>query len=569
MPRFHSPAAVALTAAFCAGGSAAGAGSARVRWDPAHSKNLYRVRVLLDGDARGIWIGDSWCRMGRPDRLPYGALATWPFSSVSAVAIGYLPGDGIGRVENYTSGPGSLEEVDYHTDWVVETNGGEPAYFALPTDDVSKVFGDPGLVLPTSGYALDRIQSLGIKNAAFAATDSGIFSGPGRHVRCRVLYYAPADLDDMVDRVVLTDAGQIVRGVALLREESRPKWRSGQDPEMDPSVAPTPSQINAVAWDIPLELELVQGTRLVVRQDPSSPLVGSNDYWFLAGEVQYRVDAGGRREPGYYHTALTEDSWTFAGLADDHGSRGDKVYTDEQLGNWLDVTTLDRGQQPVVIVHCATEDQTYDAYLGWLQRIRGRYRTLFAEIGAPEPRFLLIGSYMHQIPGRSIAASRAAIRRLDSVYADLASGEEDCAFFSLYEATDGVFFTTDDIGGPGTQQAARDWLDANGWSTITYGGKLYHLSSAEDGGADGVFLTDGLHIWVGPGAAFYAKLIGDAIAASSCPADFDGDQTADSRDVLAFLSAWADGDPAADFNGDGTVDTRDVAAFLNVWSASC
>jgi len=54
-----------------------------------------------------------------------------------------------------------------------------------------------------------------------------------------------------------------------------------------------------------------------------------------------------------------------------------------------------------------------------------------------------------------------------------------------------------------------------------------------------------------------------------CEADFDGDGQADTRDVLAFLNAWAAGDPSADFNGDGIVDTRDVLAFLNVWTAGC
>jgi hypothetical protein len=39
--------------------------------------------------------------------------------------------------------------------------------------------------------------------------------------------------------------------------------------------------------------------------------------------------------------------------------------------------------------------------------------------------------------------------------------------------------------------------------------------------------------------------------------------------VLAFLNAWASGNPIADWNGDGAIDTRDVLAFLNDWSAGC
>jgi hypothetical protein len=57
--------------------------------------------------------------------------------------------------------------------------------------------------------------------------------------------------------------------------------------------------------------------------------------------------------------------------------------------------------------------------------------------------------------------------------------------------------------------------------------------------------------------------------ADDCIADFNGDGTVDTRDVTAFLNAWAAGDSSADIDGDGTVDTRDVLAFLNLWSAGC
>jgi polyhydroxybutyrate depolymerase len=54
-----------------------------------------------------------------------------------------------------------------------------------------------------------------------------------------------------------------------------------------------------------------------------------------------------------------------------------------------------------------------------------------------------------------------------------------------------------------------------------------------------------------------------------CTGDFSGDGTADTRDVLAFLNAWASGDAAADCNGDGTINTLDLLCFLNFWAAGC
>jgi len=54
-----------------------------------------------------------------------------------------------------------------------------------------------------------------------------------------------------------------------------------------------------------------------------------------------------------------------------------------------------------------------------------------------------------------------------------------------------------------------------------------------------------------------------------CRADFNGDGEVNTLDVLAFLNAWAAGDPSADFNGDGVINTLDVLAFLNAWAAGC
>lgn len=55
----------------------------------------------------------------------------------------------------------------------------------------------------------------------------------------------------------------------------------------------------------------------------------------------------------------------------------------------------------------------------------------------------------------------------------------------------------------------------------------------------------------------------------SCVADFNGDGVVDTRDVLAFLNAWASGSVATDLDGDGTIDTRDLLAFLNAWAVHC
>ncbi len=59
------------------------------------------------------------------------------------------------------------------------------------------------------------------------------------------------------------------------------------------------------------------------------------------------------------------------------------------------------------------------------------------------------------------------------------------------------------------------------------------------------------------------------ILTPACPADFNLDRLVDTRDVVAFLGAWAAGEDGADYDDNGTVDSRDVTAFLSAWASGC
>jgi hypothetical protein len=54
-----------------------------------------------------------------------------------------------------------------------------------------------------------------------------------------------------------------------------------------------------------------------------------------------------------------------------------------------------------------------------------------------------------------------------------------------------------------------------------------------------------------------------------CAQDLTGDGLVNTQDFLAFLNAWANGDPLADWNDDGTINTQDFLAYLNDWAAGC
>lgn len=54
-----------------------------------------------------------------------------------------------------------------------------------------------------------------------------------------------------------------------------------------------------------------------------------------------------------------------------------------------------------------------------------------------------------------------------------------------------------------------------------------------------------------------------------CLADFNGDGSVNTHDLVAFLNAWSALDPSADYLPDGVIDSRDVLVFLNALNAGC
>ena len=71
------------------------------------------------------------------------------------------------------------------------------------------------------------------------------------------------------------------------------------------------------------------------------------------------------------------------------------------------------------------------------------------------------------------------------------------------------------------------------------------------------------------GAGFTVWWDGLRFDPAVCAADFNADGATDTRDVIAYLSAWAARLDRADLTGDGVVDTRDVLAFLDAWVSGC
>ena len=65
--------------------------------------------------------------------------------------------------------------------------------------------------------------------------------------------------------------------------------------------------------------------------------------------------------------------------------------------------------------------------------------------------------------------------------------------------------------------------------------------------------------------SFVARVQGNSLRLLHNVADFNGDRGVDADDVIAYFTAWDNGDLIADLNGDGGVDSDDVIFFFGFW----
>ncbi len=67
------------------------------------------------------------------------------------------------------------------------------------------------------------------------------------------------------------------------------------------------------------------------------------------------------------------------------------------------------------------------------------------------------------------------------------------------------------------------------------------------------------------GSAYVFEQVGGVV----CWPDMNCDGEIDSRDILVFINAWANGEPVADWDNDGTITVQDVIVYVKDWLDGC
>ena len=241
------------------------------RNDPPVSTNLHRARVLFEGNARAIWVGDSWSTLQSTSRLPYGSLMVWPIGDLGALSATFRTG-AMGEATDFTSGGGRQVYVDHARLWTVEYDDASgQQHFALPVFDMTKVVGRDTLTLDPSWADMPRIQAHTVRNNRIALGDLPEFSGRDDRIGYRLLYYAPLTQSNLLSHVRLADRDGTRFGAFDLRTHARPLWHLGETPGVDGPRAPIASQINGGGHRCPAQRRLPAGAGCHGRAGPGPP----------------------------------------------------------------------------------------------------------------------------------------------------------------------------------------------------------------------------------------------------------------------------------------------------------
>ena len=489
------------------------------------NEHLVRDRCALPGGFRLIGAGDSEIVDGL-NRFLYAFARVHEFGApITAVVGGWNPvagsdSDGIIEATTWVTSAGAETQlIDYNDNYQVMAALGGSEYAPLPVNwmmqhrfSATEALGFGGRILTLH---IDRAVTADWINGQF-----GNYATSGKAFKCRYLYYAPVsaanqysrslDLCDRIDSDVIQ--------VATLAGSARKFWHLGEgNPDTSgargSALAGRTNALPDVLLNNTNSLAAPFTLMLCDTLGTTGTVINDDKYLHTHGALFYEVDGSGDWIPGTTLQHLGDSSWSHAGYGADedpiHGTGPYKQFSTDRLTAYLDVTTLDRDQPPLVVMLFDSETPITQAQAKLdIEAACAAFRTALSAIGTPDPVFWLVHmprTGYGDAPSAAVEAERNEVwgRALLEVALE---NPTDTAFTSIYVLTDGVKMN-------GSTEAEA-WLTDNGKETITVGadpGTEIDLLTGE--GAD---LLDGseLHPKNGNSAAFFALIASESLIAA-------------------------------------------------------
>lgn len=509
------------------------------------------LRGVLHGDARVLWLGDSYC-LPYASRVSGGSLLSWRADAWTAFTMG----DGPSWFHvYYTELDPGLNKIDTSNSYrLFETGPDATVQYALPVWRLREHYRDPADLGPAP------LIEYGIRPNRLEPGFFGRFADAGETVRIRPLLLDPPGAPVSVAAVGYESADATASIAFDPRTQSRPKRLAGFDPEIDGPVAPADGHVFAA----PAELDVTaSGNARVEFTLTDTSADGGSGYLLPAGFVASRL-AGGQRPPGLYFSVLTDGSWAYEsfGLDTPSGTPGTptKTYSVEQMAHWLDATTLDPAQPIYAFYLVNVEDIEPATAAAQMEAMVDQTNAGVALAGITgEVRHCIVIPWMHRIEGEDLLGRHEEQR--DAAFA-LASARADVSAVSIFDFTDGHVFDGN--------AASRQWLADHGYDAFTYGDRTVDLSA--DGGGVGGGLLDIFksHPEGQDAGAFFSHVI-ERVIIDACPADFAAPYgVLDLGDIGGFITRFIEQRPSADLAAPtGAFDLADLSAFVASFTAGC
>lgn len=496
--------------------------------DAAH--NLHLIRALFEADSpRIIFVGDSFA-MARADRVSGAALTMWPCGFNAAVIpwggavagpSSFLAGaEFLGKQQPghaYEGSPTPTTRKGKHKVAGDDLNFRQGASIPRPLDDWTGIpiggvahewYFNHGLFDP-GGPAGDRCGRLIINIASSMAPGvNGRFFRGGDRVKVRPIYWCPLDPREIVDSFDLTP-GTGVAGPAwrfFLKGNAR-GFHAEHAFAGAPGRAPARGSFNSTVDEMRIVGGLDGAPDIgLLRKDP-----GGDAFMPIAALVVRNESA-----PGCSIQWLADGSWSYGGHATAYPPSilEPKCFTDATMRRYLDITTIDRDQPWLVVLNIASENRDAKTVELSAAAIIARFNNYAQAIGSPPPHYLLIGQFVHGVPGTADPVTVARVNNQGLL--DCARSLPNTAFIGL-----GEFTQYHALGSSATPQALA-WL-------ADHGGKAFPSSlgvrdfttnaGCSSGKAGDLFDASDVHLAGQPEAEFFASWIWAFIAAAQTPGD--------------------------------------------------